>query len=85
MEAVAIGAVGLALVVSWILSSRQHLARRAAQTADWDTGEEQLDLWTSAARCVHCGASGGLLEKEGDRLFFACLACGRRHERENRG
>ena len=84
METAAILVAGLALVVLWAVTNERHLARRGAQSADWDTDEHELDLWTSAARCLHCGAAGGLLEKEEARLFFACLSCGKRHEREHR-
>ena len=85
MEAAAIAVASVALLVWWARSNQRHLDRRAPQSADWEAVDEELNLWTSQARCVHCGAAGGLLEKEGDRLFFACLGCGQRHERENRG
>lgn len=85
MELAAVVAAGVVLVTLWAVTNRRHLARREPQSADWDATDDELDLWTSAARCVHCGTSGGLLEKDGDRLFFACLSCGRRHERDSRG
>ena len=84
LPAVVLG-FGVVLLVLWAVTNARHLARRERQTADWDGGEERPDLWTSSAACVHCGASGGLLELVGDDVTFSCLACGRRHVRETRG
>ena len=85
MEVAAIALASIVLLVWWARSNERHLARREPQAADWDGPDDGLNLWTSQARCVHCGASGGLLEKEGDQLYFACLTCGQRHQRESRG
>lgn len=81
----AVGAGGVLLAVAWLLANRRHVRKRAARAADWETGSERPELWTSAARCPHCSSRGGLLSVNGDTLEFECLACGARHARENRG
>ena len=84
MRAAIIVGVGLGLLIWWYLANRRHVVRRERQTADWQDDTLRPDLWTSSAACVHCGASGGLLEVADDRVEFECLACGRRHVRETR-
>lgn len=81
--AVALGA-GAVLAVLWVLATRRHVDARDATPGEWEAGDERPDLWTSSARCIHCGASGGLLELAGNEVLFACLVCGRRHARSTR-
>jgi hypothetical protein len=76
--------LGLLLLAVWVVTNSRHVARREGQTADWQGDGERPDLWTSGAACVHCGASGGLLELVGDEVMFSCLACGRRSVRKTR-
>jgi hypothetical protein len=78
-------AVGGGLTALWVLHTRRHNRRRAGQRSDWADAEVRPDLWTSAARCPHCRAAGGLLEHEAGELWFTCMACGRRHRREHAG
>lgn len=83
----AVALVGGALLLGlWVGSLRRDLRRRRGRAADWDAaGEAVPALWTSAARCPDCGARGGLLEEAAGERWFACLACGGRHRREQRG
>jgi hypothetical protein len=84
VETATIVAVGAVFVAAWMAANRRHLARREQQSSEW-TGEAQRpDLWTSGAACVHCGATGGLLELRGDGAQYTCLACGRTHVRQTR-
>ena len=86
MEAVIAGVVaGAVLLGLWVTANRRHVRRRRVRGADWDRASGHPDLWTSAARCPFCRSGGGLLEMDGDELWFECLACGRRHHRETRG
>lgn len=69
----------------WAAATRRHQRRRSGRDADWRGDGARPRLWTSQARCPHCSEVGGLLSEEGDQLWFACLACGRRHPRRSRG
>lgn len=75
--------VGGLLLALWLAATRTHLRRRQVQSGEWDAADRP-ELWTSGARCPHCGAHGGLLEVEDEKLWFECLACGRRHQRQTR-
>jgi hypothetical protein len=86
MEGVLAGAsVGVLLLVLWWGATRRHLRRREPQMADWAGVEIRPELWTSSARCLTCGATGGVLDELDGELWFTCLACGQRHRREQRG
>lgn len=71
-----------ALIGAWVVALRAHLGRTSADT-EWDGAEERPHLWTSAARCLHCGGAGGVVD-EHDGHVFICLRCGRRRERRTR-
>jgi hypothetical protein len=81
------GLVALLLVLGglWIAGNARYRRRRRAEGADWEQAADRPDLWTSGARCPSCRSSGGLLELDGDQLWFECLSCGRRHPRQSRG
>lgn len=82
--------VGVAVVVllgAWLLALRAHLRRRGRRPAEWDDGgaRRRLDLWTSSARCLSCGAGGGVIERHDDELWFVCMRCGHHQARRTRG
>lgn len=85
MTAAVVVLVGLLLVTAWAVATARHDRRRTPQTADWEGSDGKPDLWTSSARCVHCGEHGGFLELRAQTLEFECLSCGRRHARTARG
>ena len=76
--------VGIACVVligAWLVALRAHLRR---QRSDWAGAQERPELWTSSARCLSCGG-GGVIEEDGETLWFVCLTCGLRRIRQTRG
>jgi hypothetical protein len=82
---VLVSVVCIVLIGAWILALRAHLRRQASRAAEWDGAGDRPDLWTSGARCVSCGAGGGVLEEHGGDLWFVCLRCGHRLRRHTRG
>ena len=78
---VVLGAV--LLLGIWLAATSRH--HRSRTGSEWADGGERPDLWTSAARCVRCGADGGVLELQGDDVRFVCLRCGAHQQRETRG
>lgn len=72
------------LFALWWSATRRHMRRREQHRREWENSEVRPELWTSAARCPHCERRGGLLEVDGDDLWFECLSCQRRHRRESR-
>lgn len=76
---------GLLLGSWWVKRLREDLTRRQGRAADWDGMEGHGQLWTSAARCPRCQATGALLSREDDGLWHTCMSCGHRHRREHRG
>lgn len=78
----AVGTVVLACL--WCGANRRHNARRAGVADEWSGGDGGTRLWTTAARCLTCAHSGGLVEVVGDGLRFTCMACGERHHRTDR-
>jgi hypothetical protein len=80
-----VSVVGIVLVGAWILALRAHLRREASRAAEWEGARQRPALWTSSARCLLCGAGGGVIEEHGDGLWFVCLRCGRRQIRRTRG
>ena len=84
MEQLLVGAaLAVTLLVVWVVTNARHVGRRGA--GEWSEGRERPDLWTSAARCVECGAQDGVLELQGDDVMYVCLRCGARTRRETRG
>lgn len=79
------GVLLVALLSLWLLATRRHRRRREGRAAEWQGADGRTALWTSGARCPHCGHHGGLLEVDDRELWFVCLACQRRHRREHRG
>ena len=75
----------LVLIGAWLLALRAHLRRQRLREGEWEGGRRRLDLWTSSARCLSCGAGGGVLERHDDALWFVCLRCGHRQPRRSRG
>ena len=75
----------LVLIGAWILALRAHLRRQASRAAEWEGAGQRPALWTSSARCLSCGAGGGVLEDHDDGAVFVCLRCGRRQIRQTRG
>lgn len=73
------------LMALWLVANRRHRRRRETSRSEWDDAGGRTDLWTSGARCPHCGQRGGLLEVHDDDLWFVCLSCRGRHRREQRG
>lgn len=82
---VLVGVLAAALIAAWVGALRAHLHRQRARASEWEGTGERPELWTSAARCANCGARGGLLDTDGDALWFECLACGHRARRRTRG
>lgn len=82
-----VGAVLLLAVLTalWLVANRRHRQRRETSRSEWDDADGRTDLWTSGARCPHCGERGGVLEVDGDDLWFVCLSCRGRHRRHHRG
>jgi hypothetical protein len=78
-------AVGAVLTVLWALANRRQVARRAGRDAEWSPADSRPQLWTSQLACPACGARGGVLREDGERVVFTCLTCRREHEREHRG
>ena len=79
-------AAGLGLLAAWVVVTVRHAARQAGTAAEWEGADTKPRLWTSTARCLDCGASGGLLRLSADEeLEFECLGCGARHARSERG
>lgn len=76
------GLAAAGLVGLWVRSVRRHLGQAPD---DWSAAASRPDLWTSAARCPACGAGGGLVELLDGETVHECLACGRRHVRDQRG
>lgn len=86
METVIAQVVAAAVLLGlWVTATRRHVRRRRIRSADWEEASARPDLWTSAARCPRCGAGAGLLELEGDQLWYECLSCRKRHVRQTRG
>lgn len=85
MEPVVAVVAVLGLGGLWAAATRRHRLRRASSDADWQGAEARPGVWTSQARCLRCGAGGGVLEADGDELWFTCLTCGDRHRRQERG
>lgn len=84
-EALVAGAgFGVALLALWLVSTRRHLRRRGARSAEWDGAGHRSALWTSSARCPHCRSAGGVLGVHDQQLWFTCLACGQRHQRQTK-
>jgi hypothetical protein len=81
---VLVGIASAVLIGAWLVALRAHLRRQRSRAAEWDGAQERPDLWTSTARCLSCGG-GGVIEEDGDALWFVCLTCGRRHARQTRG
>lgn len=73
------------LMALWLVANRRHRQRRGTSRSEWDDAGGRTGLWTSGARCPHCGERGGLLQVDDDELWFVCMACQRRHRREQRG
>jgi hypothetical protein len=82
---VLVSVVCIVLIGAWIFALRAHLRRKASRAAEWDGAGDRPDLWTSSARCLSCGAGGGVLEEHEDGLWFVCLRCGHRQQRHTRG
>lgn len=79
-------AAGGVLVAAWVRATLRDVRARATAASDWDGADEvRTELWTSAARCLECGAGGGVVEPDGDALRFTCLRCGASHARTERG
>lgn len=79
------GILAVALIGAWLRALWAHLRRQRARASDWEGTQTRPDLWTSAARCPQCGGHGGLLDTDGDALWFVCLHCGHRSRRRTRG
>lgn len=77
--------VGVLLIGAWVLALRAHLRRQRVRDAEWRETQQRLDLWTSSARCLSCGAGGGVLERHDDQLWFVCMRCGHRQPRRSPG
>lgn len=80
--------VGVAVVLllgAWLLALRAHLRRQARRESDWRDARQRPDLWTSTARCLACGAGGGVLERDDDQLWYVCMRCGHRQPRRAPG
>jgi hypothetical protein len=73
------------LIGAWLRALRAQLRRQRARAAEWSGAGRRPDLWTSAARCASCGRRGGVLDEDGDDLWFVCLQCGARTRRRTRG
>ncbi len=85
MESLIVAAsLGGVLLAVWLAATRRELRRGSAPDAEWGNVTDAPRLWTSAARCPGCSASGGVLSKAGETLWFDCLACGQRHRRETK-
>ena len=82
---VLVSVVGIVLIGAWILALRAHLRRRASRAAEWEGAGQRPALWTSSARCLSCGAGGGVVEEHDGGLWFVCLRCGRRQVRHTHG
>lgn len=82
---VLVGVAVVLLVSAWLLALRAHLRRQRDHATDWQDAQQRPDLWTSSARCVSCGAGGGVLERDDDRLWFVCMRCGHRQARSTPG
>jgi hypothetical protein len=82
---VLVSVVGVVLIGAWILALRAQLRRQASRAAEWEGAGDRPDLWTSSARCLTCGASGGVIEERDGALWFVCLRCGQRQMRRTRG
>lgn len=82
---VLVSVAGLVLIGAWMLALRAHLRRQASRAAEWDGAAERPDLWTSSARCLSCGAGGGVIEDHDNVLWHVCLRCGERKMRQTRG
>ena len=86
MDGVIVTALAVVLIGCWVFATRRHRRSRAVRSADWDSEDGRTELWTSAARCPRCGATGGLAEPSAEGgAVFTCLACGASHTREHRG
>ena len=86
METLAVAAlvIAVALIVAWVRATSRHVDRRAARSADWEGAGDKPELWTTSARCPHCGVPGGLLQLRGEQLELVCLSCQRTSPRETR-
>ena len=84
MRVLAVVAV-VVLVGAWLLALRAHLRRQGGRDAEWREAQQRLDLWTSSARCLSCGAGGGVLERDDEALWFVCMRCGHRQPRRTPG
>jgi hypothetical protein len=71
---------GTVLVALWLATNQRLVRGRSGRAGEWE-GADRPELWTSAARCVRCRRGGGLLERDGETLWFTCLACGHRQRR----
>lgn len=70
---------------AWLRALRAQLRRQRVRAQEWAGAGHRPELWTSAARCVSCGRSAGVLDADGDVLWYVCLACGHRTRRTTRG
>lgn len=87
MDSAVVAGAALGLLVLgalWVSGLRRDTRRRAGRAAEWTADDgDAAELWTSAARCLSCGASGAILSREDGQLWHTCMACGRRHTREH--
>jgi hypothetical protein len=81
-----LAAVLVALLIgAWLRALRAQLQRQRARANDWVGSGRRPELWTSVARCTACGRQGGVVDQDGDVLWYVCLHCGRRTRRTTRG
>jgi hypothetical protein len=73
------------LVGAWLLALRAQLRRSRAVAAEWSDTADRPHLWTSQARCLSCGAAGGVVDDSGGRVSYLCLRCGDHRTRDTRG
>lgn len=73
------------LIGAWLRALRAQLQRQRARATDWAGSGRRPELWTSVARCTACGRHGGVVDQDGDVLWYVCLHCGRRTRRTTRG
>jgi hypothetical protein len=73
------------LIGAWLLALRTHLRRGHDDGAEWAGSGARPYLWTSAARCRRCGATGGVVDDHDGRISFSCLECGWEQTRHTRG
>lgn len=81
-----VAAVAAAVLIgAWLLALRAHLRRGRDSGVEWAGSGDRPHLWTSAARCGRCGASGGVVDDHDGRISFSCLRCGWQQRRHTRG